>query len=198
MVCIELLGMSRAGKTTQKNGLLKKLNDEGVNAITIERPKIPFSSFGSIYDFHRFLFDYLRREIDANSDKELVILDRGIHDRGVLLDFDYRLGEISGTEYRSLKRDLVSAESYIDQGFVFMVSPEESIRRWSGQVEAGMDSSYLNTGLNTGDNLRELGWMHGKYESLLANSKLQKIDGARSIEENHRQIAEAIYNGAKR
>ena len=188
MVCIELLGMSRAGKTTQKNSLLEKLNQDGVSAVTLERPKIPFSEFKSTYHFHDFLINYFNENIESNKDKDFIILDRGLYDRQVLLDFDYKDSAISHDEYSILSKKLTEAKVHVDKGYVFMVSPEESIRRWEDQRAQGLDYSHLNKGLNAGDDLTGLQNFHQGYSALLDNPVLEKIEGLDSREYNLNKI----------
>jgi len=192
MVCIELLGMSRAGKTTQKNSLLEKLSQDGVSVVTLERPKIPFSEFESTYHFHDFLINYFNENTELNKDKDFIILDRGLHDRQVLLYFDYKNSSISHDEYSALSKKLKESKSYVDKGFVFMVSPEESIKRWEAQKKQGLDYSYLNEGLNTGDDLICLQGFHQSYSALLDNPALERIEGLNSIEHNLNIILEGL------
>jgi thymidylate kinase len=197
MACLELLGMSRAGKTTQKGYLLKALQQEGYGVVTLERPKIPFSEFGSVHDFHSYLIDFFDEEIEANLKADFIILDRGLYDRQVLLDFDHGIGAISEGEYHQLRQRLESVLPRVDKGLVFMLSPEESLRRWESQKTQGLDYSYLNNGLDSGDDMVGLSNLHRRYASLLDNPQLEKIDGGDLIDVNSRKIMEHIRKNGR-
>jgi len=199
MICLELLGMSRAGKTTQKGYLLKVLQREGHSVTTLERPKIPFSEFGSVHDFHDYLISFFDEKIGASQNTDFVVLDRGLYDRQVLLDFDYGIGAISGGEYHKLQQRLEGVLPRVDKGLVFMISPEESLRRWDAQRAQGLDYSYLNEGLDSGDNMEGLANLHQRYSSLLDNPILKRIDGRDLTDINSRKIMEYIRkNGRKK
>lgn len=194
MICLELLGMSRAGKTTQRQMLSEKLSSEGISATTVERPKVPFSKFKSLYHFHDHLIDFFREEITKNQDKDVIILDRGANDRSVLLSLDYKDKTISSPEYEKLNRKLQELASEINTGFLFMVSPEESLKRWDAQKTSGLDFSHLNKGLPSWDNYRNLKRLHGAYATLANKPHIQLIDGSDPIDSNFNKIFRGIQD----
>jgi len=199
MICLELLGMSRAGKTTQKNRLLERLSQKSMSVVTLERPKIAFSEFESLFLFHDFLIKYFNDGIKLNRYKDFIILDRGLYDRQVLLDFDYCSSTISPREYAILKQKLTEAMGQVDNGFVFMIPPEESIRRWGMQRKQGLDYSHLNNGLCTGDDLEGLRMLYQMYSLILEGPKLERIEGFNSREENLGNILKKIQeNGSEK
>lgn len=191
---LELLGMSRAGKTTQKQLLKKELDSEGSDVSMIERPKIPFSKFNSLYHFHNYLVNYFGRELEKNQDRDFVIVDRGAHDRQVLLELDYQDGNLSRREYGALSSDLRRISAKTNLGFLLMVSPEESISRWESQKEKGLDFSHLNKGLPSWDNYRDLKRLHDAYLPLVDNSKIRYVNGKDSVETNLHKILGEIRN----
>jgi len=195
MICLELLGMSRAGKTTQRKLLQERLALEGFKATTLERPKIPFSEFNSLVDFHDFLIDFFRRGISSCDGQDFVILDRGLYDRQILLDFDYDNSSLSPEEYSRLRAKIQNNLRLIKKGYVFMVSPEESLKRWIAQREAGLDYSSLNLGLNSGDTLDGLSRLYRGYLALLKDTKLQQISGIDSKETCTESLIRGIRNG---
>lgn len=197
MINLELLGMSRAGKTTQKQMLKEEFSLRGLDAHIIQRPKVPFSKFGSLYCFHDYLADYFGEELDKNVDRDVNIVDRGANDRKILLGLDYCDGNISRQEYRELKSKLDSVSAKTDLCFLFMVSPKESISRWKAQKEAGLDFSYLNDGLPSWDNYQDLKRLHNAYVPLVGGSGVIYIDGTGAIKNNFQRIMEEIEN-AKR
>lgn len=194
MICLELLGMSRAGKTTQRQMLSERLDSEGINATTVERPKVPFSKFKSLYHFHDHLIDFFGEEITKNQDKDVIILDRGANDRSVLLSLDYQDKAVSSSEYEKLNHKLQELASEIDVGFLFMVSPEESLRRWGAQKTSGLDFSHLNKGLPLWDNYGGLKRLYDAYTTLVDKPHMQLIDGSNSIDSNFNKIFRDVQN----
>ena len=198
MICLELLGMSRSGKTTQKKRLQDKLSEDGLNIVTLERPKIPFSEFDSLAEFHDFLINFFSEKINANQDKDVIILDRGLYDRQVLLDFDYSNFALSLQEYSQLRTKIQQSLPEISRGYVFMISPEESLMRWGAQKAQGLDYSHLNGGLNSGDTVEGLTRLYQIYQSFLYDPKLQEVEGLASKEGISRKILEGLPNATKR
>lgn len=197
MICLELLGMSRAGKTTQRKMLSERLYSERIDTTIIERPTIPFDEFKSLYHFYDYLLDFSNEEIDKNQDKDVVILDRGANDRGVILNLDYQDNLISSLEYEKLNYKLQGLVPKIDMGFLFMVPPEESLRRREAQKISGLDFSYLNHGLPLWDNYENLTRLYNSYSSLLGEPRIRFIDGLRSIDSNFNEIFGSILKNAK-
>ena len=192
MICLELLGMSRAGKTTHKNKLVKLMDDNQIETIGLSRPKIPFSEFDSAYHFHRFLIDYYNQEIDKNKDKDLIIIDRGFYDRSILLHFDYEHGQISDSKYNLLNNELKSLRNKVDCGFVFMIDPRKSLVRLPLQRLKGRDYSYLNKGLIDGEDLKGLSRLYELYDNLLKETTLKRIEGTNPIKINSNRIIEGV------
>jgi thymidylate kinase len=197
MICLELLGMSRAGKTTQKQMLSERLQSKGVDSTTIERPKIPFNKFNSLYHFHDYLIDFFNEEIDKNKNKDVIILDRGGNDRGVLLNLDYKSNTISSSDYNALNSKLQELIPKIDIGFLFIVPPKESLKRWHAQKTKGLDFSHLNKGLPSWDNYRNLKTLYNAYSSLIDNQHIQPINGLDTIDSNFNKIFRSITKNAK-
>lgn len=196
MQCIEFLGMSRAGKTTQKNFLYERLSNEGARVTSLGRPNISFSDFGSVAEFHWFMIEHFEEGIKSNQDSDFVILDRGFYDRQVLLDFDYANAVLSDSDYGSIKQLLSQRRGFVDRGFIFLVSPGESLKRWSAQRSEGLDYSHLNEGLDSGDNFKGLNWLYGSYSALSRERGLQVIDGLNSKEANFDKILEGLLINA--
>ena len=198
MACIEIFGMSRSGKTTQINALVDTLNREELSSVVVGRPMVPFKEFSSVPSFHRHYLNHLVDAIEANRDKDFVILDRGVYDRAVLLDFDLENGSISAREYRKLRRELEQNIPKVDTGFLFMVSPEESLRRYVSQRAKGLDFSYLNTGLISGDEPKNLETLYQMYQELEGLPKIKTIDALRDVTDISQEIASCILNHAER
>jgi thymidylate kinase len=198
MICIELFGMSRAGKTTQKNCLLNAIEREGLQVATIERPRIHFREFSSVRGFHDHYITHLNEGVERNFDKDLVVLDRGFYDRGILLEFDYGKSCLTPEDYMALQKRIKRGQSKIDKGFLFMLSPEESLERFTAQKREGLDSSHLNSGLVDGDEPRNLTTLYQKYLTLARDPKIEVIDTLKTVEEIAEEIAGSIFEHGKK
>jgi thymidylate kinase len=181
MKCIELFGMSRAGKTTQMNTLAKSAESQGLQMAAIGRPKIPFSSFPSPAHFHNYYLGYMVRMLEQNADKDFIVLDRGFYDRVVLAGFDQERGLITAEEHAHIRGEIDKHLPRIDTGFLLLLTPEESLRRFDSQRKHGLDFSYLNVGMVNCDEPGNLAILYQKYSALVGNPRLRVIDASRSI-----------------
>jgi len=188
MQCIELLGMSRAGKTTQIEAITADLERQGLKTKVVGRPKVPFSTFGSPAEFHRHYLNYLFQNVAHAGSNDVVLLDRGFYDRVVLSQFDYEQGFLSGEEYAQIRQIVETGSALVGRGFLLLLSPEESLRRFVAQRKQGLDFSYLNKGMVDCDEPQNLEILYEKYKQLSGDPRLETIDANQSAEKTTRAI----------
>lgn len=198
MKCVELLGMSRAGKTTQIQEVAKAMQNAGFSMAVVGRPHVEFKTFSSATEFHHHYLRYLAKAIEHNSGKDFVVLDRGFYDRMVLARFDYENGALSSEGYRGVEASIQEHTPRVDVGLLLMLSPEESLRRFVEQKRKGLDFSYLNEGMIDCDQLAALRALHTRYQSLANNPKLNLLDATQDISTVSQAIVRLMTSHGKR
>lgn len=198
MTVIEFFGMTRAGKTTHLRNLETYLDAVGKSYLVSARPNIKFEDTAGLEHFHELYLESILKahEIYEHSNYDFLIYDRGPHDRRVLLELDYNEGNVSSQILEKLDEKLEQASKTVNKGLLFLVSPEESIRRLPKQQLEGLDNSHLNIGLPTFDaGITRMECVYKKYSELsLDNPKIQIIDGACSKEETFSKVLNALSN----
>lgn len=197
---IEFLGTSRSGKTTQVRLLVSALEDAGYSCTVVSRSTKSFEESETLEQWHRLVYQDLCATQEACSENptDYLIYDRGFYDRLALLTADYADGHISKTFHDELVGAIVARVVHIDFAFVFMISPELSLARWSRQRAEGLDRSSRSFGLDTRDNIEGLKYMGEVYRALRlerTGPKWYEINGSASVEETHTRIMNILGLG---
>jgi thymidylate kinase len=197
---IEFLGVSRSGKTTQVQLLASALKDAGYSCTVVRRPANSLQESETLEQWHILVYQYLcaAQEAYFREPTDYLIYDRGFYDRLALLIADYADGHVSETFRDKLVGAIIPRLDHIDFAFVFLLSPELSLARWSRQRAEGLDKSSLNSGLDTRDNLEGLKYMAGVYRVLrteYTGPKWHEIDGSIPAEETHVTIMNILGIG---
>lgn len=192
---LEFLGLSRSGKSTQRNLLAGYLTSQHIPHKVLERPNVSFRQAGTAENFHRILFQHFSEGLSYGlaNPQEIVVLDRGFYDRSVLLQEDLASGSVSRDFAESLQAQILPNLGGIDHGFLFMVEPVVSLSRWDSQREEGLDSAHLNQGLTDLDTVEGLNRLHGAYTRLHEQyPHLVRIDGSQNRKLTHYRILTAL------
>ncbi len=196
-IVIELLGISRSGKTTQLRLLAYELNKAGHTYTVVDRPSISYRENQNLEEWHLFYYQYLCEAQDRflRIKTDYLIYDRGFCDRLALLTADYEAGFLKKTFFDLLVGSIKSNLNLIDFAFLFMLSPEQSLARMSRQHAQKLDKSSLSKGLTTRDNKKGLEFMMKIYQSLALenpNKKWYIVDGIISIKKTHAMIKKIL------
>ena len=192
--------MSRSGKTTQVDLLASALEDAGYSCTVVSRPTISFGECETPEQWHRLMYQDLcaAQEAYSRDPKGYLIYDRGFYDRLALLIADCADGHISETFRDELARAIMPRLDHVDFAFVFVLSLELSLARWSRQRAEGLDRSNLSSGLDTRDSLEGLKSMVEIYRVLrtgYVGPKWYEIDGSSPVEETHVTIMNTLGIG---
>lgn len=198
MKLIEFLGVSRAGKTSQIQTTQDRLVSRGFDTTIVQRPKIPFSDYPSLYDFHMSLVDFFLAQIGREGARDYVLLDRGFLDRQTLAGFDFSRMALSQQQYDQICAAVGDGLHQTDDFFLFFVPREISLGRIPVQASNGLDYSHLNGGLSV-DEPDELDAMIPLYQRLREYERLTTISGTDDFEYNNGLILRRVLgNGHKR
>jgi thymidylate kinase len=197
---IEFLGMSRSGKTTQVQLLASVLKDAGYSCTVVGSLTKSFQESETLEQWHILMYEYLcaAQEAHFRDSTDYLIYDRGFYDRLALLIADYAGGHVSETFRDELAGAIIPRLNHVDFAFVFLLSPELSLARWSRQRAEGLDRSSLDSGLDTRDNLEGLKYMAQVYRVLrteCVGPKWYEIDGSIPVEETHVTIMNILGIG---
>lgn len=188
---VEFFGMSRAGKSTQKSLLLQNLEKNGLKSVVFQRPNKTFREFGSLEAFNQYMVDEMSRAHDAyiGERADFLVYDRGFYDRIALLSADCGRGRVDQEYTERMIKQLNERKKVVNFPILFLVSPEISLERWSAQKRMNMDSTPMNLGLNTMDDLQGLRYLEGIYREIKKdNPKVIEIEGEKGIAETSQNI----------
>ncbi|MEK6909279.1 MAG: hypothetical protein AABX23_04475 [Nanoarchaeota archaeon] len=168
MLTIELFGISRTGKTSTLRNLASHFEANGERCEIIGRAPIDFKSCRDLEDFHQKMLLYLEQRIPEAQERKphYLLMDRGPYDRQVMLEADHQDGKVGDQVYRDATQRLLSLEPKIDIPLIFLVDPTTSLARIGSQRDEGLDYSHMCVGLNTRDNVAELGRLFDQYSAL--------------------------------
>lgn len=168
MLTIELFGISRTGKTSTLRNLTSHFEANGERCEVIGRAPIDFKSCRDLEDFHQKMLLYLEQRIPEAQGRNphYVLMDRGPYDRQVMLEADHRDGKVGDGVYRDVTQRLLGLEPKIDLPLIFLVDPTTSLARIGSQRGEDLDYSHMCVGLNTRDNVAELGRLFDQYSAL--------------------------------
>ncbi len=132
---VELFGTPEAGKTTTISRILTPLRNSGVSVTYLRESaeilpdNIPKNS---IYSHLWMQLNTISSLICTNLEtNKIAILDRGIADTLCWSEIFVKKGELSKTQYNEISKTLIP---FLPNNIiVFVVSPEESIRRRGGE-----------------------------------------------------------------
>lgn len=196
MYTIEFLGLSRAGKTSQIKLLEDVLNTKSTRYACFRRPHISLEKMGTVEKFHETMLEKMCEIYNSSTSKNLdfLIYDRGFYDRIALLNIDLRTNAISETFYNNFLPKLYANTEKIDRTFIFFINPEGSLNRWPAQKKEMLDTTRLNKGLQTCDDLAGLKLLNKIYLDLLKEIKCENciIDGQIDKVKTHQQIIQLL------
>ena len=204
MRIIELLGLSRSGKTTLTRKLVKSLRSEGYKTAVFERPDIDFRRLGDMAKFHELYFKSMERGYQqALSDQmDLLVYDRGFIDRKIMLALDTQEGTIDSDFSASLFKKLKRQIELTDYAFLLSVHPKVSISRIDSQRSQGLDNSHLCTGMNTREDPEELTRLIHEYNRIKdENPRIIVINGEAPKGKVYKKVRSVIkrkLNGDKK
>lgn len=200
MTLIELLGISRAGKTTQIEFLAKSFEKQGKSYSIFKRPNIPFKHLGNLERFHLFFYEQICGAYDdyiANG-VDFLIFDRGFYDRLVMLEADYDSYEINEDFRNNLSDRFIEKLPLVDYPLMLMVNSKNSLKRWKQQKQSGLDNSKLNDGLNSMDDLGNLKYLSKLYLGLNRRyPQIREINANLSMEKVTSEIEVAFMGKIK-
>ena len=125
---------------------------------------------------------------------DFLVYDRGFYDRIALLSADAGNGRVDLEYARNMILHLNGKRGAVDVPLMFIVSPKISLDRWDGQRKKGMDSTAMNLGLNTMDDLQGLNYLEAIYLDIgKHNPQVVKINGEVPIEETHSKICSVTF-----
>jgi len=200
MITVEFFGLSRTGKTTQIDLLVRHLEYTGARYLVQSRPEVSFANAGSLEMFHELMFETIFNsyEISCQDEQEFLILDRGFHDRYVLLDADYESGLIQIGFYQKMIQRLNPFIAQEDKyALLMMTDPSTSLERVAQQIEDGLDYSGLCNGMNIHEGERGLTLLCSLYQDFARkHPHVQVINCSGSIPSVQQQIVNALpfYN----
>jgi len=176
MAIIEFFGMERAGKSTQIRLLIAELTHVKLSFALHKRPPINFKE--------GYNLEY----------SGVLIFDRGLYDRLVLLHLDYKNGEVSKKFKEDLSRNIEDHLNLIDHPIMFLIPPKISLERWPLQIIENRDNLRLIEELDTIENRLDMHYLFNGYNVLKERyPNITEIDGTRAREDIHKDIL-SIFN----
>ncbi|MBS3134574.1 hypothetical protein J4214_05065 [Candidatus Woesearchaeota archaeon] len=196
MAIIEFFGMERAGKSTQIRLLIAELTHVKLSFALHKRPPINFKEGYNLEYFHskyyESIFDAFQRY--HTEDSGVLIFDRGLYDRLVLLHLDYKNGEVSKKFKEDLSRNIEDHLNLIDHPIMFLIPPKISLERWPLQIIENRDNLRLIEELDTIENRLDMHYLFNGYNVLKERyPNITEIDGTRAREDIHKDIL-SIFN----
>lgn len=185
MITLEFLGMSRTGKTSQSRAISKWLESLDKKVILVDRTAIGELSGNNLKEMHTFI---VKRLIDiyekCYNRADFLIYDRGFYDRQAMLSWDFQNKRIQDEFMIRMMQILSEKTKLVDKAFLFMVNPENSLKRIKYQRREELDYSHLSKEVIQDDEIGTIRQLQEVYNQLKEmHPSMHIIDGNAPIEQ---------------